>query len=148
MSTEATTAHDTVRQLIEETNKAAGSYGRQVLYEQGDMQLREGVKAEDFERFWVEEYVAHAESTIGFKGILLRVDRSEAGGHAYRSLWSFNSVAWRDRILAPPHTFTPLLIELLGPDWPNLQEKLGKYITGYVWTQYVEVSPKGKLCLE
>ena len=147
MPTETKKDVDATRQLIEETNKAAGSYGQQVLYEHGDMQLREGVKEDDFERFWLEEYVPHAEATVGFKGILLKVDRSSTGGHTYRSLWSFNSVAWRDRILTSPHEFTPFLFQLLGPKWPSLQQKLGTFITGYAWTQYVEVSPKGKLSL-
>lgn len=108
------------------------------VYEIANIELREGVKDEDFERFWLQEYGPQG-ALIGWISHLVKADRGERSGK-YMVMWETPSVELRDRLITPPHELTDEVLHLLGPNFPVLNEKLFKLIADYPWTHYIELS--------
>jgi hypothetical protein len=107
------------------------------VYEIADIELREGVKGEHFERFWLQEYGPQGR-LIGWISHLVKADRGERAGK-YRVIWEMPSVEWRDRLILPPHEITEEALRLLGPNFPKLNEILFTLIADYPYAHYIEL---------
>lgn len=102
------------------------------------LELRPGVNGEDFVKFWIEEY-APLGVRLGWISHVLKADRGERAGK-YAVIWELPSVESRDRVR--PIADGPIseeALRLLGPDWDKLNEKLKTFITGFPYTDYVEI---------
>ena len=101
------------------------------------LELRAGVNAEDFVRFWIEEY-ALLGVRLGWTSHVLKADRGERAGK-YAVIWELPSVESRDRVISADGPISEEGLRLLGPDWDKLKERLNTFITGWPYTDYVEI---------
>ena len=101
------------------------------------IELQEGVKGEDFEMFWLTEY-APLGPKLGWTSHLLKADRGERIGK-YAVIWELPSVESRDRHMPAPDQIAEKTLQLLGPDFQRLNEKLDTFVTGWPYTDYVEL---------
>ncbi len=101
------------------------------------VELRDGVKGEELERFWLNEYGPQG-MKLGWISHLLKADRGERIGK-YAVIWELPSVELRDRFLPAPDQVSEEALRLLGPDFPKLSEKLFTLIMGWPYTHYVEL---------
>ena len=102
------------------------------------IELRPGAIGEDFVRFWIEEY-APLGVRLGWTSHVLKADRGERAGK-YAVIWELPSVESRDRVRpAADGPISEEALRLLGPDWEKLNEKLNTFITGFPYTDYVEI---------
>jgi hypothetical protein len=101
------------------------------------VELLDVVKGEDFERFWLNEFVPLG-LKLGWTSHLLKADRGERAGK-YAVIWELPSVESRDRIMPAPGQISEQGQQLLGPDFQRLGAKLDTFITGWPYTDYVEL---------
>ena len=101
------------------------------------IELRPGVSGEDFERFWIEEY-APMGAKLGWIGHVAKGDRGERIGK-YAVIWELPSVESRQRYSPADGVLTQELHDLLGPDFERLGQRLDTLITGWPFTDYVEI---------
>ena len=101
------------------------------------IELREGIKGEDFEKFWLNEYGPQGQ-LLGWTSHLLKADRGERPGK-YAVIWELPSVESRDRIVPESGTISEEGLRLLGPNFPKLNEKLDTFVTGWPFTDYIEL---------
>jgi hypothetical protein len=103
------------------------------------IELRPGVKGEDFERF-VEQEVLTQPMPEGWRLSLLKGDRGERTGK-YLALWEIESVAARDRMSPSDNEFSAEGQAILA-SWAAVTEKWATYATpiGDIFTDYVVVS--------
>ena len=101
------------------------------------LELRPGVNGEDFEKFWIGEY-APLGLRMGWISHVLKGDRGERAGK-YTTIWEIASVEERDRYAPAAGQWTEEALRLFGPDFQRLNEKLGTLVTGWPFTQYVEI---------
>ncbi len=107
------------------------------VYEIAHIVLKEGVKGEDFEKFWLQEYGPQG-ALIDWTSHLVKADRGERAGQ-YMVMWEMPSVELRDRLLTPPHEFTDEMWRRLGPNIHILGEKFDQYVADYQWTHFIEL---------
>lgn len=100
------------------------------------LELRPGVKGEDFVKFWLEEYAPMGQK-LGWTSRVLKADRGERVGK-YAILWECPTVESRDRIMLSDG-LTAEGKRLLEPDFQPLNEKLDTFVTGWPYTDYVEL---------
>jgi hypothetical protein len=74
------------------------------VYGMHTLELRPGVKGEDFERFVAQEFLTRA-NVEGWRLSLLKGDRGERTGK-YLALWEIESVAARDRMSPSSNEFS------------------------------------------
>ncbi len=101
------------------------------------VELREGVKGEDFEKFWLDEYGPQGR-VLGWTSHLLKADRGERAGK-YAVMWELPSVESRDRIAPEPGRISEEGLRLLGPNFPKMNEKLDTFVAAWPDTDYVEL---------
>ena len=77
------------------------------------LNLHPGVKGEDFERFWLEEY-APLGQRLGWQSHILKGDQGERVGQ-YAVIWEIPSVESRDRVTPADGQFSEEGLRLLGP---------------------------------
>src|SRR4029450_4529734 len=83
------------------------------------IELREGVKGEDFERFWLYEYGPQGQ-LLGWTSHLLKADRGERAGK-YAVIWELPSVESRNRIVPAPDQISEEGEQVWGPDFQRLE---------------------------
>jgi hypothetical protein len=101
------------------------------------IELRPDVKGEDFVRFWLEEY-APLGVRLGWTSHVLKADRGERAGK-YAVIWELPTVESRDRVISADGQISKVGLRLLGPDWDALNKRLGTYVEGLPFTDYVEI---------
>jgi hypothetical protein len=101
------------------------------------IELRSGVRGEDFERFWLQEY-APLGVKLGWASHLLKADRGERAGK-YAVVWECPSVESRDRYVPAPGQHSQELLQTLGPIFGELNRKLDTLVLGFPFTDYVEL---------
>ncbi len=101
------------------------------------LELRPGVRGEDFERFWIEQY-APMGTKLGWTAYIAKGDRGERAGK-YAVIWEIPSVETRDRFAPADGVFTQELHDRLGPDFERLDKQLDTFIEGWPHTDYVEI---------
>jgi hypothetical protein len=101
------------------------------------IELRPSVIGEDFVRFWIEEY-APLGVRLGWISHVLKADRGERAGK-YAVIWELPSVESRDRVVLADGQIAEVGLRLLGPDWDKLNAELDTFITGWPYTDYVEI---------
>jgi hypothetical protein len=101
------------------------------------IELREGIKGEDFERFWLHEYGPQGQ-VLDWTSHLLKADRGERAGK-YAVMWELPSVESRDHIVLADDSLTEEGQRLLGSNFAKMNEKLGTFVTGWPFTDYVEL---------
>jgi hypothetical protein len=101
------------------------------------LELRPGVSAEDFERFWINEYAPLA-AMLGWTGHVARGDRGERPGK-YAVIWEIPSVESRDLHWPVSGQFSRGMLELLEPGLSGAGEKLMTFVDGWPFTDYVEI---------
>lgn len=102
------------------------------------VELREGVKGEDFEQFWLNEYAPQGK-LIGWTSHLMKGDIGRRVGK-YVVMWEKPSVEARDRIVARDNTPTEEGRRLLGSHFAKMNEKLFTLVTDWPHTDYVELN--------
>ena len=107
------------------------------IYGVTPIELRDGVKGEDFEKFWLSEFGPQGQ-LLGWTSHLLKADRGERAGK-YAVIWELPSIESRDRIVPEPGTISEEGLRLLGPNFQKLNEKLDTLVTGWPFTDYVEL---------
>jgi hypothetical protein len=107
------------------------------IYSVVPIELRPGVRGEDFERFWIEEY-APLGAKLGWIGHVAKGDRGERTGK-YAVIWEVPSIESRQRYSPAPGEVSQELLDLLGPDFDSAGQKLNVFIEGWPFTDYVEV---------
>jgi hypothetical protein len=107
------------------------------IYSVTPLDLHPGVKGEDFERFWLEEYALLGQR-VGWQSHILKGDRGERVGQ-YAVIWEFPSVESRDRVEPVDGQFSEEGLRLLGPEFQTLNQKLDTFVTGWPFTDYVEL---------
>jgi hypothetical protein len=101
------------------------------------IELNPGVKGEDFEKFFLEEY-APLGPKIGWYPSLLKADRGERTGK-YAAIWEIESVAARNRISSAHGSFTEDALRLLGPEFEQLNEKYNTYVAQINGSHYIDL---------
>ena len=111
------------------------------------IELRPGVKAEEFEKFVIEE-VYPLPTIDGMKAYLLKGDRGEGEGK-YFWVWEFESVEFRDRYAPTPEgDFSEEFDEVSAPHaavYQKVNEKFETFLVDGLWvgediyTDYVVV---------
>lgn len=101
------------------------------------IELREGVKGEDFEQFWLNEYGPQG-TVLGWISHFLKADRGERTGK-YAVIWEVPRVEMRDRIISADENLTELGQQLLGPNFAKMNEKLMTLVTDWPNTDYIEL---------
>ncbi len=101
------------------------------------LELHPGVKGEDFEKFFLEEY-APLGPKIGWYPTLLKGDRGERAGK-YAAIWEIESVEARNRIAYGVGQFTEEGLRRLGPEFQRLNEKYQKNFAQVSGTNYIEL---------
>jgi hypothetical protein len=101
------------------------------------LELHPGVSGKDFEKFWMEEY-APLGLRLGWISHVLKADRGERTGK-YAVIWEIASVEERDRYVSASGQLTKEGSQLLGADFDALNKRLDTYITGWPFTDYVEI---------
>jgi hypothetical protein len=99
------------------------------------IELKPGVKEEDFEEFFLEEY-APLGPKIGWYPTLLKGDRGQRIGK-YGAIWEVESVEARNRV-ATIEGFTEEGFRLLGPEFQQKNEKYVTYVDQVNGTNYIE----------
>ena len=99
--------------------------------------LRPGVKGEDFVKFWLEEY-APLGQRVGWESHVLKADRGERVGQ-YAVIWEIPSIEARDRISLGKGQLTDEGQRLLGPEFQVLNKKLDTFVSGWPFNDYVEL---------
>jgi hypothetical protein len=107
------------------------------VYDITPIELREGVKGEDFEAFWLNEYGPQGK-VLGWTSHLLKADRGERVSK-YAIIWEMPSVETRDRIVPANGSLTEEGKRLLGPNFDKMNQKLDTFITGWPNTAYIEL---------
>jgi hypothetical protein len=107
------------------------------VYGINPIELREGVKDEDFESFWLNEYAPQGKA-LGWTSHLLKGDRGLRIGE-YVVIWEKPSVESRDRIVAADGSLTEEGQRLLGTHFAKMNEKLNTFVTGWPHTDYIEL---------
>ena len=102
------------------------------------LELRPGVKGEDFVKFWLEEY-APLGQRLGWESYVLKSDRGARVGQ-YAVIWEIPSVESRDRISLGKGQLTEEGQRLLEPEFQVLNKKLDTFVTGWPSVDYVEIS--------
>ena len=100
------------------------------------IELRPGVKGEDFERFWLQEF-APLGLKLGWTSHLLKADRGERDGK-FAVIWEIPGVEQRDRFVPGPGQVNEEGRRLLGPEFSEMNRKLDTYVTGWPYTDYIE----------
>ena len=100
------------------------------------IELRDGVKGEEFETFWLNEYAPQGK-VLGWTSHLLKADRGERKGK-YAVIWEKPTVESRDRIVTDDG-LTDEGQRLLGAHFAKMNEKLDTFVTGWPHTDYVEL---------
>ncbi len=101
------------------------------------LELRPGVKGEDFEKFWLKEYAPLGEK-VGWESHVLKGDRGARVGQ-YAVIWEIPSIESRDRISRSEGQLTEEGQRLLGPEFEVLNKKLDTFVTGWPYADYVEL---------
>ena len=101
------------------------------------IELQPGVKGEDFEKFFLEEY-GPLGLRLGWDFHILKADRGERAGK-YVTIWEIPSVENRDGVIPPGGQITEEALRLLGPEFQTLGEKLDKLVVGWPYTDYIEL---------
>lgn len=99
------------------------------------LELKPGVKEQDFIKFFVEEYAPFG-TRIGWKGTVLKADRGERSGKL-AVIWEMPSVENRDRVAPTPDQITEEGKRLLGPGFDEASSKLDTYVIGWPSTDYI-----------
>lgn len=107
------------------------------IYDITPIKLRDGVKGEDFEAFWLNEYAPQGK-ILGWTSHLLKGDRGERA-NKYAVIWEMPTVETRDRIVLANGDITELGQQLLGPNFAKMNEKLDKFIEDWPHTSYIEL---------
>jgi hypothetical protein len=107
------------------------------IYSVVPLELLPGVKGEDFERLWREEY-APLGLKLGWKSFVPKADRGERTGR-YAVIWEVPSVASPDRYAQPAGGLSEEGLRALGPTFGPLGEKLDRLTRDWVFTDYVEL---------
>lgn len=68
---------------------------------------------------------------------MLKADRGERNGKL-AVVWEIPSVEQRDRFILAQEELTEEGLRLLGPEFDGLNKKLGTYVTGWPFTDYIE----------
>ena len=102
------------------------------------VELRDGVKGEDFEQFWLNEF-APLGDVLSWTSHLLKGDIGLRIGQ-YMVIWEKPSVEARDRFVTTDDSVTEEARRLLGDRFVKLNEKLNTFVTGWPHTDYVELS--------
>lgn len=101
------------------------------------LELQPGVAGEDFVKFWLEEY-APLGQRLGWESHVLKADSGERVGQ-YAVIWEMSSVEARDRIVQDDGQLTTEGKRLLEPDFQILNQKLDTFVTGWPFTNYIEL---------
>ena len=101
------------------------------------LELQPGVTGEDFVKFWLAEY-APLGQRLGWESHVLKADRGERAGQ-YAVIWEIPSVEARDRITLGKGQLTEEGKQLLEPDFQVLNKKLNTFVTGWPYTDYIEL---------
>lgn len=101
------------------------------------IELREGVNGKDFETFWLNEFAPFGRK-LGWTSHLLKADRGERAGK-YAVIWELPSVESRDRHCPAPDQVAEDTLKLLGPEFQTANEKLDTLVTGWPYTDYIEL---------
>lgn len=101
------------------------------------IELREGVRGEDFEKFWLEEY-APLGARLGWKGYVLKGDRGQRNGK-YAVIWEIPDVERRDRFSPDADHLSDEALKLLGPEFDILNKKLDTFVVDWNFTDYIEL---------
>ncbi len=107
------------------------------LYGITPIELRDGVRGEDFETFWLNEYAPQGQ-VLGWTSHLLKADRGARSGQ-YAVIWELPSIESRDRILRADGSLTAEGERRLGPTFTQMNEKLDTFVTGWPYTDYMEL---------
>lgn len=108
-----------------------------IVYSFVPIELRRGVDAAAFEKFWLTEY-GPLGGKLGWSAHLLRADRGDRAG-CYAVLWEIPSVESRDCIMPAPGRISDEGIRLIGPEFQLLGDALDAYVADWPFTDYVEL---------
>jgi hypothetical protein len=101
------------------------------------IELVEGIRGEDFEKFWLEEY-GPLGIKLGWKSHLFKADRGVRKGK-YAVIWEIPSVESRDRFSPEEDQLSEVCLQLLGPEFELLNKKLDTFVVGWPNTDYIEL---------